>query len=345
MKKTDRGERKRMNSYQRVMNRLQGKPVDRIPNMSIVMMFAAKELGVTYSQCCCDHRLLAEAAIMCHERYGIDMVCAISDSLREAEGFGTQVVFPEEGVPYAAQMRLKELSDIDDLRVIDPSQSRRMTDTVEAVRLMRDRVGNDVPVVGWIEGAMAECCDLMNMQEVFINLLDEPEAMECLIDICMQQGILFAKAQVEAGAHIMGIGDAATSLLGPTLYEEFVLPYQQKMIRAIHDMGVPVKLHICGNISPVMHLIAQTGADIVDCDFMVDMERTADILPEGTCICGNFNPVEIMLQGTPEQVKDAVRGCKRLSSRNNNIIAPGCEVPKDTPRENMLALLEALKEF
>ena len=333
-----------MNSYTRVMNRLQGKPVDRIPNMSIVMMFAAKELGVTYSQCCSDHRLLADAAILCHERYGIDMVCAISDSLREAEGFGTKVIFPEEGVPYAAQMRLQDIGDIDSLKVIDPSCGRRMNDTLEAVRRMRETVQNDVPVVGWIEGAMAECCDLMDMQEVFINLLDEPEAMEQLVEICTQQGIAFAKAQIEAGAHIMGIGDAATSLLGPTLYEKFVLPYQKRMIREIHDMGVPVKLHICGNITPVMHLIAQTGADIVDCDFMVDMERAADILPEGTCICGNFNPVEIMLQGTTEEVKAAVGQCKQLGHRNNNIIAPGCEVPVDTPRENMLALLEALQE-
>ena len=333
-----------MNSFQRVMNRLQGKPVDRIPNMSIVMMFAARELGVTYSQCCNDYRLLADAAIACHERYGIDMVCAISDSLREAEGFGTKVIFPEEGVPYAARMRLQDISDIDTLKVIDPSAGARMTDTVEAVRRMRQQVENDVPVVGWIEGAMAECCDLMDMQEAFINLLDEPEAMEQLIEICTEQGIRFAKAQIEAGAHIMGIGDAATSLLGPSLYEEFVLPYQKRMIREIHAMGVPVKLHICGNISPVMHLIAQTGADIVDCDFMVDMDRAAEILPEGTCICGNFNPVEIMLQGTQETVKSEVRRCKALSRKNHNIIAPGCEVPKDTPKENMLALLSALQE-
>ena len=121
-----------MNSFERVMNRLQGKPVDRVPNLSIVMMFAAKEIGKTFSDCCKDHRLLAEAALRCHERYGIDMVCAISDSLREAEGFGTQVIFPEEGVPYAAQMRLQDIADIDTLQVIDPSLGRRMTDTVEA---------------------------------------------------------------------------------------------------------------------------------------------------------------------------------------------------------------------
>ena len=332
-----------MNSFQRVMNRLQGKPVDRIPNLSIVMMFAAKELGVSYSDCCRDYLLLADAAFLCHARYGIDMVCAISDSLREAEGFGTEVVFPEEGVPYAAQMRLRDIADIDTLRVIDPSLGRRMSDTVEAVRLMQQRAGNDVPVVGWVEGALAECCDLMDMQQVFINLLDEPEVMHGLLDICTQQSILFAKAQFEAGAHIMGIGDSAASLVGPSLYEEFVLPYQKRMISAIHEMGIPVKLHICGNIGPVMHLVAQTGADMVDCDFMVDMERAADILPAGTCVCGNFNPVEVMYQGTPEMVKAEVRRCKALGSRNNNFIAPGCEVPKDTPPENMLALLAALK--
>ena len=333
-----------MNSFTRVMNRLQGKPVDRIPNMSIVMMFAAKEVGITFGQYCSDYRLLAEGALRCYEKYGIDMVCAISDPMREAEGFGTQVVIPEDGVPYAAVKRLQKLSDIDSLKVIDPSAGLRMSDRVEAVRLLRQQVENDVPVIGWVEGALAECCDLMHMQEVFINMLDEPEAIRHLIEICTEQGILFAKAQVEAGAHIIGLGDAATSLIGPALYAEFVLPYQKRMIRAIHDMGVPVKLHICGNINPVMHLVAQTGADMVDCDFMVDMERAADILPQGTAICGNFNPVEIMLQGTAERVKEETRRCMDLGRRNNNFVAPGCEVPKDTPPENMLALLEALKE-
>ena len=333
-----------MNSYERVMNRLAGKPVDRIPNLSIVMLFAAKELGVSYSDCCRDYRLLADAAFLCHEKYGIDMVCAISDSMREAEGFGTRVIFPREGVPYAAAMRLRNLEDIDTLKVIDPSLGQRMNDTVEAVRLMRQRAGNEVPVVGWVEGALAECCDLMDMQQVFINLLDEPEAMHNLLDICTRQAILFARAQIDAGAHMMGIGDSAASLVGPSLYEEFVLPYQQRLIRAIHEMGIPVKLHICGNINPVMHLVAQTGADMVDCDFMVDMEQAAEVLPKGTCICGNINPVEVIYQGTADMVKKEVGRCKQIGCINSNFIAPGCEVPQDTPSENMLALRDALME-
>jgi len=43
-------------------------------------------------------------------------------------------------------------------------------------------------------------------------------------------------------------------------------------------------------------------------------------------------------------VKEETRRCMYLGRRNNNFVAPGCEVPKDTPPENMLALLEALAE-
>ena len=149
---------------------------------------------------------------------------------------------------------------------------------------------------------------------------------------------------MQAGADIIGIGDAATSLIGPALYEEFVLPYQQKMIQAVHDAGAKVKLHICGNITPVLDLVAQTGADMVDLDHMVDMDKAEQILPKDCCICGNFDPVEIMLQGTPEQVQAATRKCMALSSKNHNFVAPGCEIPKETPIPNMLALKAALEQ-
>ena len=333
-----------MTSFERVMNRLAGKPVDRIPNMSLVMMFAAKLVGVSYGKYCEDHRYLVDGAFRCYEQFGFDMVCAISDPMREAEGFGAKVILPDEGVPYSKVKRLQSISDINTLRVIDPDSGMRMHDRLEAVRRMKERAGSDIPVVGWVEGALAECCDLMHMQEVFINMLDEPEAIGELIEICTQQGILFAKAQVEAGADIIGIGDAATSLIGPALYEEFVLPYQKRMIRAVHEAGAKVKLHICGNINPVMHLIARTGADIVDMDYMVDMDRAAEILPKDCCICGNFDPVTILYEGTPRMVKEAARRCMALSEKNNNIVAPGCEIPKDTPIVNVLALKEALEE-
>ena len=326
------------------MNRMAGKPVDRLPNLNLVMMFAAEQLGVPFGRYCTDYRLLADGACLCHEKFGLDMLCAISDPMREAEGLGAKVIIPEDAVPYSREKRLQRVEDIDTLQVVDPASSRRMNDRLEAVRLMKQRAGQDVPVVGWVEGALAECCDPMEIQQAFVNLLDEPEAMEHLLDICMQQSLWFAKEQIAAGADIIGIGDAAASLVGHDLYEEFVLPYQKKMIQAVHDMGAKVKLHICGNLNPVLDLIAQTGADIADLDHMVDIKRASEIFPESMSICGNFDPVGVLYSGTPELVKQEVRRCKEISRKNHNFISAGCEVPKGTPLANMKAMQEALEE-
>lgn len=334
-----------MNSYERVMNRMAGKDVDHLPNMNLVMMFGAVQAGVSFGKYVSDYRCLVEGTLRCHEKFGFDMVCVISDPMREAEGLGAEIVIPEDGVPYSPKKRVQKLSDIDTLKAIDPSLGRRMNDRLEAIRLLKQRVGNEVPIVGWIEGAIAESCDLMGVQEFFMNLMDEPEKMEQLMNICMEQCLKFAKAQADAGADIIGLGDAATSLLGPSLYETFALPYQQKMIRAIHDMGVKVKLHICGNLNPVLNYVAQTGADIVDLDSMVDIKKAAQIFPESCCISGNFNPVSVVYQGTPQLVQKEVWRCMGIQHINRNLIAAGCEIPRDTAEENVIAIQNAILEY
>ena len=332
-----------MNSWQRVMNTIEGKEVDRIPNMNLVMSFAAKQLGVSYGNYVSDYRLLTQGALRCHETFGMDMVCVISDPMREAEGLGAQVVIPEDGVPYSPQPLLRDLRDIAALKVAEPSKCRRMNDRLEAVRFLKERVGNEVPVVGWVEGAVAESCDLMNMSEVLMNLLDEPEEMRYLLELCCRQSTLFAKAQIEAGAHFIGVGDAASSLIGPVLYEQFALPFQQKLIGDIHAMGAKVKLHICGNLTPVLGLAGQSGADIIDLDHMVDLEQAARVLPPATVLCGNYDPVSVLLQGDENFVRSEVRRCLNISNTHRIIVSAGCEVPKETPKQNMTAVMDEIQ--
>ncbi len=333
-----------MNSYERVMNRFAGKEVDRIPNFSIVMMFAAKQIGITYGEFLTDYRKFSEAVIYCHEKFGIDVLSAISDSMREFEGFGGKTIIHDYSTPQPVERIIKDIRDISRLKLFDPYHSRRTYDRIQAVGLMKEKACGEVPVMGWIEGAVAQSCDIMNMEQFFMAMFDEPEAVKEMLEICAEEEILFAEAQIDAGAEIMGIGDAATSLIGPDLYREFALPYQKKIIDAVHKKGAKVKLHICGNITDVIDQTVESGADMIDFDYMVDMERGAEIIPRNICICGNFDPVSVVLDGTPEQVRDAVRKCRKLSAVNNNCIAPGCEIPPDTDPENVLAIMEALEE-
>lgn len=323
-----------MNSLERLENRLNGFSVDYVPNLTIVMMFAARQIQVPYGAYVSDYRLLAKAAMLCHEKFGIDCLCAISDPMREAEGFGAKVVVPEDGIPYSPEKRINEISQISGLKPIAPERSPRMNDRLEAVRLMREQSGGKIPVIGWVEGPFAECCDLMDMQEVMMYLYDEPYAVKELLEICLEQAVLFATAQIKAGAHIIGIGDAAASLVGPDLYREFALEYEQRLIAAIHRMGAKCKLHICGNITPILGDIAQTKADIVDCDHMVDLQLAGRMLP-GACISGNINPV--LLLNSRKAVEHEVNDCL-TAGNERHILAAGCEIPKMTPEENLLAL-------
>ena len=332
-----------MTPYERLYARMRGEPVDRAPNLCIVMALAAKEAGASYRQMVTDYRVLCEGMLRCQEKYSLDFVSAISDPMREAAGFGAELVLPEDGVPYAKAPLITGITRAE-LRPVAPESAPRMLDRLQAVRHFAQRCKGDIPIIGWVEGPFAELCDLAGISEIMMELMDEPEAIHAALQVCLQQAVDFALAQVREGADIIGIGDAAASLIGPANYREFALPYETALIEQIHKAGAKVKLHICGDINPILPGIAETGADIVDCDWMVDLPRAAGLLEGKAVVCGNFDPVAVLLQGTPETVETAVASCL-AATPPSSIIAAGCEVPRDTPEENFKAVAHALARY
>lgn len=331
-----------MNSYDRVFARLAGEPVDRLPNLCIVMQYAGDLFHVPYGRMVSDYRVFADAMCNCTQQLHLDCLWAISDPMREAEGFGADVVIPENGVPYSPRPLIQDVCDISKLRVIEPEDGKRMNDRLMAVQLLAQRAAKTIPVIGWVEGAFAEACDLLGINEAMLAIMDEPEATQDLLQICLEQAKRFALAQIRAGADLIGVGDAAASLLSPGHYERFVLPYQQELLGFIRSNGAVSKLHICGNINRVMPLVVQAGADMIDCDHMVDLRAAAERAnARSACVCGNFDPVSILYQGTADDVRAAVTNCAQIGSRTN-FIAAGCEVPRGTPNENMQAVYETL---
>lgn len=329
-----------MNSFERMIARIQGKDVDRIPNMNIVMQFAARETGHCYGQVVRNARLLADGMLRCHEMYGIDCLWTISDSVREPQDLGAEVIVPDNGVPYCPHPFITGPEDFHKLKLIDPASGRAMNDRLETVRILREEARGEAPVIGWIEGAVAAACNLMGVAEFMYLLMDEPEAGHELLAFCAEQELKFALSQVEAGAEIIGLGDAAASLIGPALYAEFAFEHEKRIFSEIHRVGALTKLHICGNINPILDQAAETGCDILDCDHMVDMARAGALMRGKGCVCGNFDPVSIALQGKREDVFNASVVCAELCE--NSIVAAGCEIPIDTAPENLLATHEAL---
>jgi MtaA/CmuA family methyltransferase len=327
-----------MNSYERFQARLRGQPVDRIPNFDILMTRAAHHIGAPLSRYYLDHRVLVAANLAVAADFGVDLLQAISDPYREAADFGLEVEFPADNLPINRKPLIAEPDDLKKLIAPNPATGRRMSDRLEAIRLFREKAGGEIPIMGWVEGALAEASDLRSMYLTMTDLVSRPEWLTELLETCAEVEIAFARAQIVAGADIIGLGDAVCSQISPKMYRQFALPYEQRIFAAVHEMGAVARLHICGNTTRLLPDMLQSGADIIDLDWMVDIEKAAQLFDDKAAICGNFDPVTVMLQGTPETVRDATRECiqkgdKRLFS------GAGCEIPDKTPAENLLAQL------
>ena len=125
-----------------------------------------------------------------------------------------------------------------------------MSDRLEAIRHFRRQAGGRVPIMGWVEGALAEAADLRGVGTLLTDLYDRPEWVHDLLELCTEVAIAFARAQIAAGADIIGLGDAIASQVSPKVYRQFALPYEQRIFAAVHDASggrVLARLHICGN--------------------------------------------------------------------------------------------------
>jgi len=325
-----------MTSKERMYAVLEGKPIDRVPVTPIFMAWAAHYIGRCYRDYYLDGDVLVESQLAMARDFNVDQVSAISDPWREASGYGIEFDYPEDGVGKPKEILLKSPEDIAKLKIIHIDQAERMKQRIESVEKMAVAVGNTHSVLGWVEGPMAEYVDLRGMESSMTDLMDRPEAFEQAAKIIVENAVNFARAQIEAGADMIGVGDAAASLVGPQLYAELVLPWQQKLFAAIHEAGAAVKLHICGNINKIIADMAQSGADIIDADWMVPLDEARKAVGQEIVLCGNFDPTAVLLQGTPEQITTAAQECIAKGGERF-ILMPGCEVPPGTPPENLRA--------
>lgn len=328
-----------MNGRERILAMLAGQPVDQLPLMPITMMFAGDHAGVKYGEYARDYRVLAAAQVATARDYQFDYVSAISDPAREAADCGADIQYFDNQPPaiHETNARLADKGDLDKLEIPDPLSGGRMLDRVRGVALLKEQAGADKLVEGWIEGPCAESADLRGINTLMLDFYDDPDFIRRLFDFVLEMGLRFAKAQIDAGADLMGVGDAAASLIGPQLYEEFVWPYEKKLVDGLHALGTKVRLHICGNTSKILAGIGQLRCEIVDLDYFVSVAEARRAMGADQVLLGNLDPVRVLRDGTPESIAAAVGECHRQAGPRY-IVGAGCEVPRGTPQENVLAL-------
>lgn len=330
-----------MNGRERILAMLAGGRPDRLPLMPITMMFAAGRIGVKYRDYATDYRVLAEAQVRTAEKFGFDHVSAISDPARETADLGGAVEWFADQPPaiVEAGALLADKARLASLKQPDPLGGGRMHDRVLGVALLNERAGAERMVEGWVEGPCAMAADLRGINRLMTDFFDAPEFVRDLFAFAVEMELRFARAQIEAGAGLIGVGDAAASLVGPSIYAEFVWPFEKKLVDGIHAAGGRVRLHICGRTRRLFEGMGRIGAEMVDLDWMAPMGEAREKMGPGQVLSGNIDPVSVLRNGTPERVTAAIEECHRQAGPRY-IVSAGCEVVRDTPEENVRAMCE-----
>jgi MtaA/CmuA family methyltransferase len=328
-----------VNGRERVLAAIQGTTTEgRLPLIPISMMVAAGTLGEPYGKYIQDARIHAAGQLAFVERWDVDHVSAISCPTSEAADLGARVIYYDDQPPAIDE---REALFADKRRLAVASRlvpGPRCTKRLETLRLLKEGVAGTKLVEGWVEGPCAESCDLRGINSFMVDLLDDPDFARDLLAYVFENAIAFARLQKEAGAEIMGVGDAASSLVGPELYAEYIWEWQKRYVAALHGMGLLVRLHICGNTTPLLAMLHEVPADILDLDFMVPMDGARTAVGRERLLSGNIDPVRVLRNGGPADVTRGLAACWSAVGRQRYAVNAGCEIPRDTPDENLAAM-------
>ncbi len=334
-----------MDTRQRMRATLAGEPVDRLLAQPLIMQFAARHAGIDYNDYVTHGRRLAEAQLSMAQAYGVDCLMQCSDPARElidiAGGDDSSVEWAATG-PAIVESRalLLDKARLSALRVPDPLAPGRMRDRIESIEIMREAAGLGASIVGWVEGPLALAAEMRGLSALMMDTYADPGFLDELLDFTSLVARAYWKPQVEAGADTIGMSDAAASMLSPLHYERFIFPAQLRIVEDIRAQrpDVVIRLHMCGRTDDLLPTMLRLPVDIYELDFPVDLAHARAVLGPDKVILGNVNTVEEMLRGTPEEVYAAAATCHRTCGPRH-IVGTGCELPPETPPENLLALV------
>lgn len=216
----------------------------------------------------------------------------------------------------------------------------RIHAVAEAGHLL-SKANPDVPVIGSITGPVSTAASLVDPMTFLKELHKRREQSHRVMDYVSDFLIAFARLLVENGATAICIGDptATGEILGPRLFEEYAVTYLNKVIDGIHATGVPVLVHICGEMKAVKPSIPKLHCDAISTDAFVNLRLLKEEYPQLTTM-GNLSTFLLEL-GEPDKVS---RQTANLIKDGINIISPACGLSTSSSIRNIQAMTSTVKE-
>jgi len=186
--------------------------------------------------------------------------------------------------------------------------------------------------------------ELRGREQAMFDFYERPQFVEDVMRMQADAVIQRAERLLTTGIDALYIGDpsASGSLIGPQAFERFCLPAYQRFCRHFMGRDILIYIHICGNSNPILEMMADTGADVVEPLDPLGGVSVADAkqrIGERVALMGGVNTLTLS-NGSPEEIKaEAIEKC-REGGPNGYILAAGDMVPPDTRLANLQAMVE-----
>lgn len=328
-----------------------GQEVDRLPIFLFHGTFGSRLLDMTYQESESTAENIARKEIAVYREYGCDNISVNFGLFGLGDCLGSQFKYSENASPSISQYAIQNLDDIQqlDLTKARLDQSELLQKHLKAIQLIHEEIGEEVEVVYEISGPMTSAASLIEPEILLRATRKNPEkvhqllrfATDCLLNIIDD----FARYNFIG----FGLTDpvASGALMSPKQYAEFSEPYTRELVEKMHAYNKQVVIHICGDTTKSLDSIARTGVDFISLDQKVDLAKAKEAAGEKLGLIGNVDPVKYFLQGSPEDMDQAVKDCFDAAGKSAKgfYIAPGCSVPLNTPLENVSAYMEAARKY
>jgi uroporphyrinogen decarboxylase len=338
-----------MTHKDRIVSALAGKPSDKLPVMLHNFMMAAREYKVSMKQFREDPVVMAEALVRSVEKYEFDGILVDMDTVTLAGALGVPVDFPDNEPARCHLGILTDLKDWRDLPGVNIEDYMYVNNWLEAVRLVKRYVGDDIYVRGNCDQAPFSLAGMVRgSAEWMMDLYTAEEDDKLgLLEYCTEATSQFIRLMAQTGCDMLSNGDspAGPDLIPPDLYKKYAFPYEKIIVEESHKAGLPYTLHICGNTELILNDMIETGADALELDYKTDIRKIAEAFKDKITLIGNIDPSGVIALGKAHEVKTKTRELIKIMGNSNRfILNAGCAIPPNTPEANIWAMLDVVDE-
>lgn len=203
-----------------------------------------------------------------------------------------------------------------------------------------------------------DAIDMLGMENLYMKMYDEPEFVDALMQHLVDYYWAVSRRIFDAAADVIDIyfigndfGSQTGPLLGPELFERFMLPHLRKLADLGHAYGLTVMLHCCGGFRPLIPMMIDAGIEGLhtiqpSCKGMELAELKADF-GDRVLFNGAIDSHHVLINGSPESVQRDVREVLDIMMPGGGFVAGASHdtILEETPVENVLAMFDTIQEY